>query len=112
MYKLCLPLLLALLLAGIAQADPMRPDPPPAPPVQAAPATQPAEPALLLTSIYILGNQRQAQINGQWLEEGSTLSQYRVVRIEPDRVELVRGNRSRTLNLSAQGSITITHRED
>lgn len=112
MYNLCTLPLLALLVVGFAHADPMRPDPPPGPGIQAAPATQQPEPTLILTSIYILGDQRQAQINGQWLEEDSTLGQYRILRIEADRVELMRGNRSRTLSVTAQGSITITHRED
>lgn len=99
---------LCFLLAS-AQADPMRPDPSQTAPAKPAPRPAPKpEPRLTLTSIYILGEQRNAIINGRWLTLDDTLHNYRVVAIRPDEVVLRRGSQTRRLTLSQAGDLSIT----
>ncbi len=103
--------LILLPWVSATHADPMRPDNYQLPQTNQAPSIV-SEPSLVLSSIYILDDQRYAVINGQWLTLNDTIHNYRLTDIRPDHVHLRQGSRQRTLELRQAGSLSITETDE
>jgi len=98
---LSLMLCLALPVAAESLRDPTEP-----PRTATAGPAQPAAVAsLTLDSIIISDNRRVAVINGESVREGDSLAGGRVLRIRPDRVDLMINQTTQTLRLDHRQSV-------
>jgi MSHA biogenesis protein MshK len=105
--RLLLIIVLAL-TASTASAlkDPTRPDG-----FGAAQQAQVPQKALTLASIFIGNNRRVAVIDGVARREGQTFEGIRIVRIHPDRVELVDQGRARVLRFEPLPQVRSSHQQ-
>jgi len=98
-------LLLALLFARTAMAEPLYdPTRPPSAAVSAPPEADAAAPVALTVSFVRIGEQgRRALINGVWVGEGDRVAGAEVVRIGRDMVTLRRAGRVIELPVAGMG---------